>query len=80
MVEAVEVEVEAAQSRVRAAEAELDFLADARQVGTRTRMCGGADVCGIGQVGTRTQMCGGVVWARRAVWQRAGVRPRVVMR
>lgn len=32
MVAAVELEAEAAQSRLRAAEAELDFLADARQV------------------------------------------------
>eukprot|EP00983_Pelagomonas_calceolata_P128747 1161540-Pelagomonas_calceolata.AAC.27 len=32
MVEARELEVEAAAARLRAAEAELDFLADARQV------------------------------------------------
>lgn len=36
MVEASELGLEAAQSRLRAAEAELDFLADSRQVGACT--------------------------------------------
>jgi len=49
MVEARELEVEAAAARLRAAEAELDFLADARQVGGVAAQEGGGEREGEGE-------------------------------